>query len=47
MWAACIAERAGVLGDRFGCVTVDEAVASQEVFAAAMASQESHHAVEL
>src|SRR5205814_1491450 len=30
MWAAFIAERAGALGDRFGCATPDEAVASHE-----------------
>lgn len=39
MWAAFLAERAGALGDRFGCATVDEAVRSQELFAAALASQ--------
>ncbi len=38
MWAAYAAERAGVLGDRFGCVTPDEAVASHELFAAALES---------
>jgi hypothetical protein len=44
MWAAYIAERSGVLGERFGCVTVDEAVTSQELFAAALASYESKQA---
>ncbi|MST00008.1 MAG: gfo/Idh/MocA family oxidoreductase, partial [Pedosphaera sp.] len=38
MWAAYAAERAGALGDRFGCVTPDEAVASHELFAAALES---------
>ncbi len=40
MWAAYLVEREGALGDRFGCVTPDEAVGSQEIFAAALASQE-------
>ena len=39
MWAAYAAERVGALGDRFGCVTPDEAVRSHEVFEAALASQ--------
>ncbi len=38
MWAAFMAERAGVLGDRFGCVTPEEAVRSHELFAAALQS---------
>jgi hypothetical protein len=38
MWAAFAAERAGQLGDRFGCVTADEAVLSHELFAAALES---------
>lgn len=40
MWAAYAAEWAGVLGERFGCVTPAEAVRSHELFAAAL---ESHH----
>lgn len=40
MWAAFLAERAGVLGDRFGCATPDEAVAHHEIFAAALVSAE-------
>jgi predicted dehydrogenase len=39
MWAAFLAERAGVLGARFGCATPDEAVASHEIWAAALASE--------
>ncbi len=39
MWAAYIAEREGQLNGRFHCVTVDEAVASQKLFAAALTSQ--------
>jgi len=40
MWAAFAAERSGELGQRFGCVTPDEAVASHQLFAAAL---ESHN----
>jgi len=39
MWASFLAERAGMLGDKFGCATPDEAVASHEVWAAALESQ--------
>ena len=38
MWAAFAAERAGALNGRLGCVTPDEAVASHELFAAALES---------
>ncbi|MEO6003916.1 MAG: Gfo/Idh/MocA family oxidoreductase [Opitutus sp.] len=38
MWAAFLAERAGVLGDRFGCATPDEAVVQHELWAAALSS---------
>jgi predicted dehydrogenase len=38
MWAAFFAERCGMLGDRIGCVTVDEAVESHDLFAAALTS---------
>ncbi|MEW6511103.1 MAG: Gfo/Idh/MocA family oxidoreductase [Bacteroidota bacterium] len=44
MWGACVAERAGVLGERFGCVTPDEAVASHEIFSAALTSHQSRRA---
>jgi len=47
MWAAYLAERAGELGDRFGCVTPEEAVWSHELFAAALLSQNQHQAVAL
>ena len=47
MLAAFAAERAGLLGDRFGCVTPDEAVASHEVFAAALDSHRKRKAVEI
>ena len=38
MWAAFLAEREGELGDRFGCVTPAEAVASHRIWEAAMKS---------
>jgi hypothetical protein len=38
-------ERAGLLGGRFGCATPAEAVATHEIFAAALASQASGNAV--
>lgn len=41
MWAAYLAEREGALGDRFGCATPAEALASHEVFDAAMQSHAS------
>ncbi len=47
MWAAFVAEREGVLGDRFGCATPDEAVASHELFAAALRSHAERRAVEI
>jgi predicted dehydrogenase len=47
MWAAFLAERAGRLDGRFGCVTPPEAVASHELFAAALVSQREKRAVEL
>jgi len=47
MWAAYLAERAGALGDRFGCVTPEEAVQSHELFAAALTSHHERRAVNL
>ena len=47
MWAAYLAERAGRLGDRLGCVTPEEAVASHELFAAALRSQREKQSVNL
>lgn len=38
MWAAYLAERAGQLGDRFGCATPEEALQSHELFDAALRS---------
>jgi predicted dehydrogenase len=45
MLAAFLAERAGALGDRFGCVTPQEALASHRIWAAALASAETGAAV--
>ena len=45
MWAAYIAERAGKLDGRFGCVTPEEAVRSHELFEAALKSQETKSSV--
>jgi len=47
MWASYLAERAGKLGDRFGCVTPEEAVASHEFFEAALRSQKDKQVVEI
>jgi predicted dehydrogenase len=38
MWAAFLAERAGALGDRLGCVTPAEALAAHEILQAAQVS---------
>jgi predicted dehydrogenase len=38
MWAAFLAERAGALGDAFGCVTPEEALAAHRLFDAALRS---------
>ncbi len=40
MWAAFLTERAGLLGDRFGCATPDEAVAQHEIWTAALLSHQ-------
>ncbi len=47
MWAAYLCERAGTLDGRFGCATPEEAVASHEVFAAALESQKQGKAIEV
>lgn len=47
MWAAYFAERAGELGDAFGCATPGEALASHELFDAALLSSQSQQAVRL
>ena len=47
MWAAFLAERAGKLNGRFGCVTPAEAVASHELFDAALRSHAERRAIDL
>ena len=47
MWAAFLAERAGMLEGKFGCVTPEEAVRSHELFAAALRSHTEKRAVDL
>lgn len=47
MWAAYLMEREGKLGDRFGCATVEEAVATHEIFASALESQRHGTVVKL
>lgn len=47
MWAAFLCERAGKLEGRFGCATPEEALASHEVFAAALESQREGRAISL
>lgn len=47
MWAAYAAEREGLLGDHFGCVTPDEAVLSHHLFDAALRSHAEQRAIEL
>lgn len=47
MWAAYLAERAGQLGDRFGCATPDEAVAHHELWTAALLSHREQRVVPL
>ncbi|MEY5010027.1 MAG: hypothetical protein RLZZ253_1166 [Verrucomicrobiota bacterium] len=47
MWAAYLAEREGLLEGRFGCATPQEAVATHEIFAAALESQKSQSVVEI
>ncbi len=45
MWAAFLAERAGLLGERFGCATPDEAVAHHVWWEAALRSQREQSVV--
>ncbi|HZC35364.1 MAG TPA: Gfo/Idh/MocA family oxidoreductase [Chthoniobacterales bacterium] len=47
MWAAFLAEREGILGNQFGCVTPDEAVLSHRLFKAALESEKSKSVIEL
>jgi len=45
MWAAFLAERAGQLGDRFGCATPDEVVTTHELWHAALQSHRTQSVV--
>ena len=47
MWAAYFAERAGDLGQAFGCATPAEALATHELFDAALLSSASRQAVDV
>lgn len=47
MWAAYIAEREGLLGERFGCVTPEEAVESHRLFTAALESAAANQVVRI
>ncbi|MFL5825925.1 MAG: Gfo/Idh/MocA family oxidoreductase [Thermoleophilaceae bacterium] len=47
MWASFLAERAGALGDRFGCATPQEALDSHRIFAAALRSGDTRRAEQL
>lgn len=47
MWAAFLAERAGKLEGKFGCVTPEEALRSHELFAAALQSHAEKRAINL
>jgi predicted dehydrogenase len=47
MWAAYLMEREGLLENRFGCATPEEAVASHQIFAAALQSQATQTVVSL
>lgn len=47
MWAAYLMEREGKLASRFGCATPDEAVDTQQIFAAALESQRTQQVVAL
>ncbi|MFT4640356.1 MAG: putative dehydrogenase [Verrucomicrobiales bacterium] len=45
MWAAYLLERGGLLGDHFGCVTPEEALASHQLFQAALDSEHQRQVV--
>jgi predicted dehydrogenase len=44
MWAAFLAERAGALGERFGCATPQEALDAHRIFDAALRSGQTNRA---
>lgn len=45
MWGAFVMERAGLLGERFGCATPEEALASHRLFDAALSSHEQRRLI--
>jgi predicted dehydrogenase len=47
MWATFLAERAGVLGDRFATATVEEALSAHRIFDGALRSHETASAINL
>ncbi len=47
MWAAFLFERSGILDERFGCATIDEAVMSHRLFGAALDSHRRQVVVNL
>ena len=47
MWASFLAERSGLLGEAFGCVTPREALDSHRIFAAARDSSQRQEAIQL
>jgi hypothetical protein len=47
MWASYLAEREGELGDKFGCVTPEEALQSHELFDAALRSHQQKRVMDV
>lgn len=47
MWASYLMEREGLLGDRFGCATPEEALESHRIFEAALQSHEERRSIHL
>ena len=47
MLAAFLAEREGVLGDRFGCATPDEAALTHAIYRAAIQSHDTGEVVRI
>ncbi len=47
MWASYLMEREGLLGDRFGCATPEEAIESHRIFEAALQSHEERRSIHL
>lgn len=47
MWAAYLAEREGMLGDRFACASINEVLDSHRIFSAALKSHSDQSAVKI